>query len=73
MYEANHDPSLANSTRQLETEPLVCLAARCTGVERLSRAAASTSVPVWMEPSVVCLFAPWTSGCPAQTAPTQGE
>lgn len=50
MYEANHDLSLANCTRQLAMEPPVCLAAQCTKAERLSRAAASTSVPVWTEP-----------------------
>lgn len=54
---------------QLEMEPPVCSEAWCTRAERLSRAAASTSVPVWMEPWAVYLFAPWTCACPAPTAP----
>lgn len=51
----------------------MCLEARCTRVERASRAAANTSVPVWMELWAVSLFAPWTSGCPAPTAPCPDE
>lgn len=54
---------------QLETEPPVCSEAWCTRVEKLSRAAASTSVPAWTELWAVYLCAPWTFVCPAQTAP----
>lgn len=56
---------------QQERELPVCSVAWCTRVERLSRAAASTSVPVWMELWAVSLFAPWMCGCPALTAPCQ--
>lgn len=45
---------------QLEMEPPVCSAAWCTRAESLSRAAASTSVPAWMELWAASLSAPWT-------------
>lgn len=54
---------------QLEMEPPVCSEAWCTRAGRLSRAAASTSVHVWTEQWAASPFAPWTSGCPARTAP----
>ena len=54
---------------QLEMEPPACSEAWCTRAESLSRAAASTSVPAWMELSAASLSARWTWGCPAPTAP----
>lgn len=51
----------------------MCLGGWCTRAARASRAAVSTSAPAWTAPSAVSPCAPWTSGCPAPTAPRRAE
>lgn len=67
-------PSIDESeSAQPEKGPLVCSEEWSTRVGRPSRVAASTSVPVWMGPSVASLFAPWTCDFLVLTAPCQDE
>lgn len=68
VFRVNVDLPLVVSSIQLARAPPACSEAWCTRAERPSRAAASTSVPVWTEPWAACLSAPWTCGCPALTA-----